>query len=110
MHDIIRDGAVHSQSAPENDGSIHCCAYEQVQAMKKDLCNCKEDWSNECIDCVITQVIHMILSFFGCLIRFIYEFSEVDCISSSDDLLNSNVNLKMKLGSWATTFHVSFCP
>jgi archaellum component FlaF (FlaF/FlaG flagellin family) len=43
------------------------CAYEEVQAMKKHLCNCKEDWSNiilhitasnslnECIDCIVTH-------------------------------------------------------
>jgi hypothetical protein len=34
MHNIIRDGAVESQFASENDGSRHGCANEQVQAKK----------------------------------------------------------------------------
>jgi hypothetical protein len=35
MHNIIRNGAVESQFASENDGSRHGCANEQGQAKKK---------------------------------------------------------------------------
>jgi hypothetical protein len=76
MHDIIRDGAVESQFAPENYGSRHCCASQLL--MQGSL--------NECIDCVITHNDSHYFEFSQLFDQInLHEFSEVDCISDSED-------------------------